>query len=58
MSMINLLLSCTIKVKGEALQSMLLQRYKLGSISVPYRSQNKYTKGYCKAREGFFVLKS
>lgn len=44
MSMINLLLNCTIKVAGEALQSILLQRFKLGSISIPYR--NKYTKGY------------
>jgi hypothetical protein len=41
MSMINLLLSCTMKVNGETLQSTLLQRYKLGSISSPYRSQDK-----------------
>lgn len=41
MSMISLLLSCTMKVSGEALQSILLQRYKLGSISTPYRKQDK-----------------
>lgn len=41
MSKINLLFSCTIKFRGEALQSMLLQRNKLSSISFPYRSQDR-----------------